>query len=65
MQRLSILATTFMVACGAFVSNLAGQDKPESTPVDGKIEWVYDYAEGQLLSHRTGRPMFVVIRCER
>ena len=40
-------------------------DKPEPQPVDGRIKWVYDYEEGQRLSRQTGKPMFVVIRCER
>lgn len=38
---------------------------PESVPVDGKINWVYDYQEGLKLSQQTGKPMFVVFRCER
>jgi|GEM_PF-4644308 len=39
--------------------------KPAATPVEGNINWVYDYAEGQKLSKKTGKPMFVVFRCER
>jgi hypothetical protein len=35
------------------------------TPVSGKIEWVYSYAEGQQLARKTGKPIFVVFRCER
>ena len=35
------------------------------TPVPGKIEWVYSYAEGQQQASKTGKPMFVVFRCER
>jgi hypothetical protein len=34
-------------------------------PVDGLIEWVYDYAEGQRQARATGKPLFVVFRCER
>ena len=34
-------------------------------PVTGKIQWVYSYAEGQELARKTGKPMFVVFRCER
>ena len=34
-------------------------------PVTGKIQWVYSYAEGQQLARKTGKPMFVVFRCER
>ena len=34
-------------------------------PVDGKIRWVYDYAEGKRLAKEAGKPLFVVLRCER
>jgi hypothetical protein len=34
-------------------------------PVDGKIHWVYDYAEGQRLARTNHKPLFVVLRCER
>ena len=30
----------------------------------GKIQWVYDYEEGQRLSEKTGKPLMVVFRCE-
>ena len=40
-------------------------EKPEPQPVGGKINWVYNYEEGRKLSRETGRPMFVVFRCER
>ncbi len=33
--------------------------------VDGPIAWTYSYAAGKEQSRRTGRPMFVVFRCER
>ena len=32
---------------------------------DGNINWVYDYEEGKRRSQVTGKPMFVVFRCER
>ena len=40
-------------------------DKPKPVPVGGKIDWVYNYAEGRRISGETGKPMFVVFRCER
>jgi len=40
-------------------------EKPAPQPVGGKIKWVYDYEQGKRLSRQTGRPMFVVFRCER
>ena len=42
-----------------------GQDKPAPTNVSGKIEWVFDYEKGKRLSLESGKPMFVVIWCER
>jgi len=33
--------------------------------VDGKIEWVYSYADGQRLARANHKPLFVVFRCER
>ena len=43
---------------------LAG-DIPAPVPVDGKIHWVYRYEEGKRLARETGKPLFVVFRCER
>lgn len=43
----------------------AGGDKVPPQPVSGKIKWVYDYAEGKEAARRSGKPMFVVFRCER
>ncbi len=40
-------------------------EKPESQPIGGKITWVYDYEDAQGISRDTGKPMFVVFRCER
>ncbi len=40
-------------------------EKPESQPISGKIKWVYDYQEGKRASQETGKPTFVVFRCER
>ena len=42
-----------------------GVDKPTSQAVSGKIKWGFDYEEGKKLSAATGKPMFVVFRCER
>ena len=33
--------------------------------VDGKIEWVYSYQTGKQQARQTGKPLFVVFRCER
>ena len=52
-----------VIAAFSFSSGAATQIAP--TPVPGKIAWVYNYAEGQQLARETGKPMFVVFRCER
>jgi hypothetical protein len=46
-------------------SSITAAEKPEAVPVLGKIKWVYSYEEGKRLSSQTGKPMFVVFRCER
>ena len=53
----------FLLAIAATLSAAAAQPGPQ--PVSGKISWVYNYQEGQRLSRETGKPMFVVFRCER
>lgn len=55
----------FALFLAATVQTTVAQQKPEATPVDGKIKWVYDYEEGKRLSQSQGKPMFVVFRCER
>ena len=40
-------------------------EKPPRLEVDGNIKWVYDYDQAKLVSQATGKPMFVVFRCER
>ena len=49
----------------AFAAPAIALDKPKPQPVGGKIKWVYDYNQGKQLSESTGKPMFVVFRCER
>ena len=39
--------------------------KPAVEKIDGLVNWVYDYEQGRQLAKRTGKPMFVVFRCER
>ncbi len=41
------------------------RETPAPQPVGGKIEWVFDYEEGKKLSYESGKPMFIVFRCER
>jgi hypothetical protein len=60
----ALCRTVFCVVLAAVASPAFGQ-KPEPEKVDGQIEWVYDYTQGQVLSESTNKPMFVVFRCER
>ena len=57
---MSVLATAAALSTAAIAD-----DKPEPQPLGGKIEWVYDYEQGKRASRETGKPMFVVFRCER
>ena len=56
-------ALLLVLAASAVTTNAA--EKPDPQPISGKIDWVYDYAEGQRISRDSDRPMFVVFRCER
>ena len=38
---------------------------PPVQKLDGLVNWVYDYEQGRKLAGQTGKPMFVVFRCER
>ena len=48
-----------------FAATSLAQETPASTEVDGKIEWIFDLAEGQKISNESGKPIFIVFRCER
>ncbi len=64
-RHASLLA---IVAAGSFLFWPAASsaiDKPPTIEVDGNIEWVYDYDKAKLRSQISGKPMFVVFRCER
>ena len=59
---MKLLSIALLLTMTTWVS---GQEKPEPTPLDGKIEWVFDYDQGKQLSQETGKPIFLVFRCER
>jgi len=59
------LAFLIAIISALFAQDTSAQDKPVATPVEGKIEWVFDLAEGQKISKATGKPIFIVFRCER
>jgi hypothetical protein len=50
------------VVCGA--GAVPGGDVPTKA-VDGKITWLHSYQEGKRLARESGKPLFVVFRCER
>ena len=54
-----------MLAVMCLARPVSGQEKIPPLPVSGKITWVYDYAEGKAAARQSGKPMFVVFRCER
>ena len=61
MSRTALLAATMLAT--AAVPSMA--QKPRVQKIDGLVNWVYDYEQGRKLARRTGKPMFVVFRCER
>jgi len=63
MSRTVLLATAMLATTAA--PSLAQTEKPAAQKLDGLISWVYDYEQGRRLAKRTGKPMFVVFRCER
>jgi hypothetical protein len=54
----------FLIGAVGVVADVRANAIPPQ-PVDGKIRWVYDYAEGRRLARQTHKPLFVVFRCER
>ena len=68
MSRTALLAATMLAVTAAPAPALAQSSsiqKPAAQKLDGLINWVYDYEQGRRLAKQTGRPMFVVFRCER
>ena len=58
----SLLAVALALVWGA--SGALGERIPPE-PVDGTIQWVYSYDDGKALARTSGKPLFVVFRCER
>ena len=67
MRDLNPRPTHWVLAGALLFGGLAVRagDIPSPVPVDGKINWVYRYEEGKRLARETGKPLFVVFRCER
>ena len=58
------LVTLVTVVAASGSSGLAAETVAPQ-PVDGKIQWVYSYAEGKELGRKLDKPLFIVFRCER
>jgi hypothetical protein len=70
LSRNALLAATMLAATAApapapALAQSSPIQKPAAQKIDGLINWVYDYEQGRRLAKQTGRPMFVVFRCER
>ena len=63
MNRRTTLALLACLVAG--ITPLSAIEKPPVQKLEGKIQWVYDYEEGKRLSKSSGKPLFVVFRCER
>lgn len=61
----SIQICTVLTALTTCLTGSAYGVDIKSEPVSGKIDWIYDYEDGQAAARKTGKPMFVVFRCER
>ena len=61
MSRVTLLTAAFLATTPA--PSMA--QKPAVQKIDGLVNWLYDYEQGRQLAKRTGKPMFVVFRCER
>jgi hypothetical protein len=59
--------THILAFAGAALAGAAslGADRPAPKPVSGGIEWVFDHEEGRKLARASGKPLFVVFRCEQ
>lgn len=59
--------TQVLALAGALLAGAAarGADRPAAKAVSGGIEWVFDYEEGRKLARASGKPLFVVFRCEQ
>jgi len=54
-----------LLVMSLFAASAWAIEKPKPQEIEGKIRWGFDYKEGQRISRDTGKPMFVVFRCER
>ena len=67
MQTITNCCYTLALAASLLVwqSPASSEEVVTRQPIDGTIDWVYSYQEGQQRARQTGKPLFVVFRCER
>ncbi len=65
MKDLGLAAVVGSVLFGAAPLGAADGEKISILEVGGRINWVYSYEEGKRRARETGRPLFVIFRCER
>lgn len=65
MRRTRVAWCGGLLAAVALAGRTSGGEEIPPQPVSGKIRWLYNYDEGKAEARRTGKPMFVVFRCER
>ena len=65
MYRMRIIWICLAAGMGLTLSSGAEPSPIPVAPVSGGIEWIYDYAKGRDLAGQSGKPVFVVFRCER
>ena len=65
-MRMCGKAMLFLLVIAFFDGSVStALDRIPSQPVDGTITWIYDYDEGKRLAQQSGKPIFLVFRCER
>ena len=63
-SKMSVLRSVVIIL-GVLTTSVVSAAEIPPVPVTGKVQWVYDYAQGKELARSNGKPMFVVFRCER
>jgi hypothetical protein len=61
----SLLLCLASVSLVIGLGTVQGAETIKPTPAIGTVQWIYSYQEGQKLARESGKPMFVVFRCER
>jgi hypothetical protein len=65
MKRPHVLSWAMTTLMAFWCAQAARSQAVEPKPVEGRIPWVYRYEDGQKQARESGKPLFVVFRCER